>query len=126
MQRLSNAQDWAALAELFTNYFNGDGLWAATPAERQSVIASQRPPNRSECDASSQPTTAQDFGGVTAQTLVLCGSRTRLVIKKIADVLYQAFPHWQLQEIQDAGHMGPLTHGAIVNAKIQSFLALSP
>ena len=126
VQRLSDAQDWAALAELFTDYFNGDGSWAATPAERQSVIASQLPPNRHEWDASSQPTTAQDFGGVTARTLVLRGSRTRLVTKEIADVLCQAFPHWQLQEIQDAGHMGPLTHGAAVNAEIQSFLALAP
>ena len=51
--------------------------------------------------ASSQPTTAQDFGGVTARTFVLRGFRTRLVTKRIADVLRQAFPHWQLQEIQD-------------------------
>ena len=71
VRRLSDVQDWAALAELCTDYFNGDGSWAATPAERQSVIASQLPSNRHECDASSQPTIAQDFGGVTAQTLVL-------------------------------------------------------
>ena len=76
--------------------------------------------------ASSQPTTAQDFGGMTAGTLVLRGSRTRLVTKKIANVLCQAFPYWQLQKIQDAGHMEPLTHGATVNAKIKSFLALPP
>ena len=76
--------------------------------------------------ASSQPTTAQDLGGVTARTLVLRGSRTRFVTKKISDVLCQTFPHWQLQKIQDAGRMEPLTHGATVNAKIQSFLALPP
>ena len=126
VQRLGNAQDWQALAQVFTDYFNGDGSWAATPAERQRAIASQLPPNRHEWDASAQPVTAQDFGGVTARTLILRGSRTRLVTKEIADVLCQAFPHWQLQEIQDAGHMGPLTHGAIVNAEIQSFLSLAP
>ena len=76
--------------------------------------------------ASSQPTTAQDFGGMTAGTLVLRGSRTRLVTKKISDVLCQTFPHWQLQKIQDGGHVGPLTHGATVNTKTQSFLALPP
>jgi len=48
----------------------------------------------SDLPASSQPTTAQDFGFVTARTLVLRGSRTHLVTKKIADVLCQAFPHW--------------------------------
>ena len=76
--------------------------------------------------ASSQPTTAQDFGGVTAPTLVLRGFRPRLVTKKIANVLCQAFPHWQLQKIQDACHMKLLTHGATVNARIMSFLALPP
>ena len=126
VQRLSDLQDWETLAEVFTDYFNGDGTWAATPTERQRAIASQLAPNRHEWDASSHPTTAQDFGGVTARTLVLRGSRTRLVTREIADVLCQAFPDWQLQVIQDAGHMGPLTHGAAVNASIQSFLALAP
>ncbi len=126
VQKLGDAQDWEALAEIFTDYFNGDGSWAATPTERQRAIASQIPPNRHEWDAGSQSTTAQDFGGVTARTLILRGSRTRLVTREIADVLCQAFPDWRLQEIQDAGHMGPLTHNAIVNAEIQSFLALAP
>ena len=76
--------------------------------------------------ASSQSTTAQDFGGVTARTLLLRGSRTHLVTKKIADVLCQTFPHWELQEIQDACHMELLTNGATVNARIKSFFALLP
>lgn len=123
MQRLGDAQDWEALAEVFTDYFNGDGSWASTPAERQRVIASQLPPNRHEWDAGSQSTTAQNFGGVTARALILRGSLTRLVTKETAEVLCHAFPHWRLHEIQGAGHMGPLTHGAIVNTEIQSFLA---
>lgn len=126
VQRLGDAQAWEALAQVFTDYFNGDGTWAATPTERQRAIAAQLPPNRHEWDTSSQSMTVQNFIGVTARTLILRGSRTRLVTREIADVLCQAFPHWQLQEIQDAGHMGPLTHSAIVNAEIQSFFALAP
>lgn len=126
VQRLGDAKDWEALAEVFTDYFNGEGSWASMPVERQQAIASQLPPNRHEWDASSQSSTAQDFGGVTARTLILRGSRTRLVLKEIADVLYQEFPHWQLHEMQDAGHMGPMTHSMSVNAEIQSFLAVAP
>lgn len=126
VQRLGDAQDWEALAEVFTDYFNGDGSWVSTPPERRRIIASQLPPNRHEWDAGSESRTAQAFSGVTAQTLILRGSLTRLVTRETADVLCQAFPHWQLHDIEDAGHMGPLTHGAIVNAEIQSFLAASP
>lgn len=111
---------------LLTDYFNGDGSWASTPADRQRIIASQLPPNRHEWDAGSESTTAQVFDGVAARTLILRGSLTRLVTKETADALCQAFPHWQFHEIEGAGHMGPLTHGAIVNAKLQSFLSVTP
>ena len=123
VRELGDAQDWKALAEVFTDYFNGDGSWAATPTERQHVIASQLPPNRHEWDAGAQSTTAQRFGGITARTLILRGSLTRRVTKETAEVLCQAFPQWALHDIEGAGHMGPLTHAAIVNAEIQSFLA---
>lgn len=123
VQALGDAQDWKALAEVFTDYFNGDGSWASTPTERQQVIASQLPPNRHEWDAGAQSTTAQRFAGITARTLILRGSLTRRVTKETAEVLCQAFPQWALHDIEDAGHMGPLSHSEIVNAELQAFLA---
>jgi pimeloyl-ACP methyl ester carboxylesterase len=123
VQELGDAQDWVALAEVFTDYFNGEGSWASTTVERRRLIAAQLPPNRHEWDAGVQSRIAQDFDGVTAQTLILRGSLTRLVTKDTAAVLHDAFPHWELRDIEGAGHMGPLTHGTIVNAEIQSFLA---
>ena len=123
VQSLGDAQDWTALGEVFTDYFNGDGSWASTTAERQQAIASQLPPNRHEWDAGSRLTTAQRFDGITAQTLILRGTQTRRVTKEIAEVLCHAFPQWKLHDIEGAGHMGPLTHGTIVNAQLQAFLA---
>jgi len=123
VQELGDAQDWVGLAEVFTDYFNGEGSWAATPVERQRLIAAPLPPNRHEWDAGSQSRTAQDFVGTTAQTLILRGSLTRLVTMETAALLHEAFPHWQLRDIQGARHMGPMTHGPIVNAEILSFLA---
>jgi pimeloyl-ACP methyl ester carboxylesterase len=127
VQSLGDAQDWDALAEIFTDYFNGDGSWASTPTERQRIVASQLPPNRHEWDAGCQSTTAQEsFGGVSARTLILRGSLTPRVTREITDVLCEAFPPWRLREVEGAGHMGPLTHSAFVNAEIQSFLAGGP
>ena len=123
VQSLGDAQDWTALAEVFTDYFNGNGSWASTPVERQQAIASQLPPNRHEWDAGAQSATAHQFDGITAQTLVLRGTQTRRVTRETTEVLCHAFPLWKLHDIEGAGHMGPLTHAAIVNAEIQAFLA---
>ena len=123
VQELGDTQRWTELAEVFTDYFNGHGAWASTPTERRQVIAAQIPPNRHEWDAGAQPRTAQSFEAVTARTLILRGAQSPLALKETVEVLCQAFPSWRLCEIEGAGHMGPLTHSAIVNAELRSFLA---
>ena len=125
VQELGDAQRWMDLAEVFTDYFNGDGTWASTPLERQRAVASQLPPNRHEWDAGSQSMTAQRFAGVTARTLILRGSLTRLAPRETVEILCEAFPHWRMREIEGAGHMGPLTHSALINAELAAFLAES-
>lgn len=117
-----DAGDWLALAEIFTDYFNGEGAWKATPAERQQAVASQLPPNRHEWDAGAVSITASQLAGIAAKTALLCGNETRLVLKEIAAVLAQAFPDWTAIEVSGAGHMGPLTHSAFVNEHIKTFL----
>lgn len=122
VRTLGDANQWEALARVFTDYFNGDGAWMSTPPDRQRAIAGQLPPNRHEWDAGTDSLTAAAFGGVSARTLILRGSETRRVTRETAEVLAQAYPRWELREIAGAGHMGPLTHAAMVNATIQSFL----
>ena len=122
VRRFGDAGDWDALARIFTDYFSGDGSWAATPPEWKRIIASQLPPNRHEWDAGAPSMTAQSFGGIRARTLMLRGSQTPLPTRETVEVLREAFPHWQLHEIPGAGHMGPLTHAPIVNAEIETFL----
>lgn len=122
VRRHGDAGDWDTLAGIFTDYFNGDGTWAATPAERRRTIASRLPPNRHEWDAAAVSRTARDFAGITARTLVLRGTRTRQVTRETAALLCEAYPHWELHDVEGAGHMGPLTHAADVNARIEAFL----
>lgn len=123
VQKYSDAGDWLTVAQVFTDYFNGDGAWAATPAERQQAVASQLPSNRHEWDAGAVPITADQFAGIVAQAIVLCGSDTRLVLSETVAVLAQAFPDWRVVGIPGAGHMGPLTHSVPVNECIKAFLA---
>lgn len=114
---------WDALAEIFTDYFNGDGSWASTPEDRRKTIASQLHPNPHEWDAGSPAITAEEFKAISAKTLLMLGQHTRFAIREISEVLAAAFPAWIRREIAGAGHMGPLTHGPQVNALLADFLS---
>jgi pimeloyl-ACP methyl ester carboxylesterase len=122
VRRFGDAGEWDSLAQVFTDYFNGDGVWDACPPERRRIIAAQLPPNRHEWDAGMQSTTSASFSRVTARTLILRGTTTRLLTSRIAQLLCGSFPAWQLSDVQGAGHMGPLTHPQTVNTRIAEFL----
>jgi pimeloyl-ACP methyl ester carboxylesterase len=122
VKRLGGAGQWEALGQRFTDYFNGDGAWEATPADRQRAVAALLLPNYFEWDATRTTTTIGDFAGVSARTLLLRGTSTRLVLREIVDLLHAAFPHWQLLEVPGGGHMAPFTHADIVNPAIAEFL----
>lgn len=47
-RRLGGAGDWFALAERFTDYFNGDGSWHTSPPARRAAIAAALAPNVAE------------------------------------------------------------------------------
>jgi pimeloyl-ACP methyl ester carboxylesterase len=122
LQQCAASGDWLAAAERFTDYFNGDGAWAAMTAERQQAVARVLPPNLHEWDAAMVPVRADAFAGVSAQTLLMRGRTTRSALTETATVLYQRFGHWRLVEVAGCGHMGPLTHPDVINAWIADFL----
>jgi pimeloyl-ACP methyl ester carboxylesterase len=122
VRRLSGAKQWMELAHRFTDYFNGEGAWQAANAERREAIAAQLPPNRHEWDAATQPVSTRALGPIAARGLVLCGTKTRLVLKDVVELLHAAFPEWQYVDVPGAGHMGPLTHTYTVNETIGEFL----
>jgi len=121
--RLSVAGEWAALAQRFTDYFNGDGAWAASPSERRQAIVGLLPPNPPEWDAAMVPVRADLFAAISARTLLMCGGATRPALRAIAAVLQQQFPQWAFDTVPDCGHMAPLTHADIINARLCRFLA---
>lgn len=122
VRELGDAGDWWSLARIFTDYFNGDGSWDSSPRERQEAVARQLPPNRHEWDAGASPITADRFDGIAARTLLLYGDQTRRVMRETANVLARRFPHWEVDEIAGAGHMGPLTHAGLVNERIKALV----
>jgi pimeloyl-ACP methyl ester carboxylesterase len=122
LQRCAAEGDWLAAAERFTDYFNGDGVWAATPPERRQGIAGLLPPNLHEWDAAMASMRVDGFAGVSAQTLLMRGRTTRPALSEMVAVLYQRFTHWRLVDVAGCGHMAPLTHADVINAWIADFL----
>jgi pimeloyl-ACP methyl ester carboxylesterase len=124
VKRFGKTEQWELLGQRFTDYFNGEGAWEATPVERQAAIAALLLPNYFEWDAAVVPTNAASFSNVSARTLVMRSADTRLVLHAAVDILAAAYPHWQLIEIADGGHMAPLTRSDVVNPLIETFLDL--
>lgn len=124
VKQLGGTSQWDALAKRFTDYFNGEGAWEATPVDRRKAIATLLLPNYYEWDSAQTPTTADSFANVSARTLLMRAADTRMVMSQIVDLLSAAFPHWQVIEIPDGGHMAPMTRPDVVNGAIAAFLDL--
>jgi len=122
LQRCARSGDWLAAAQRFTDYFNGDDAWDATPDEPRRSIAASLPPNLHEWDAATVPLHAEALNGVRAQTMLMRGRTTRPALTEMTAVLYRHFTHWRLVDLAGCGHMAPLTHAEMVNAWIADFL----
>lgn len=123
VQRLARAGRWLALAERFTEYFNGDGSWAASDAVRRQRIADALPVNVHEWHAAMAPLRDDAFAGIRARVLLMRGRATRPALAEIVSVLHRRFAHATLVDVAGCGHMAPLTHAEVINRRIVAFLA---
>ena len=122
VKRLGGAGQWEALAERFTEYFNGDGAWQATPPERRKAVAALLLPNYFEWDSATTPMLADSFAGIGARTLLMRSADTRQVLHAAAGLLRAAHPQWEFSEFPEGGHMAPMIRSAAVNETIVRFL----
>ncbi len=114
--------EWEIAAERFADYWNGEGSWVATPAERRAAFAEAIKPVFFEWDAVLDPTTAAQWAAdLPAETLLVCDPRTVRPVRELDAILRAAAPHWQSAEME-GGHMAPLTRPERVNPIIAAFL----
>lgn len=119
----AQTKDWMGMARRFTNYFNGDGAWEATPPDRQAAIVASVPPIVHDSALSSQMTEMALFAGVQARTLLLAGSQSRAVMLEVARILRNANPNWQYEEIAGWEHMAPITRAGEFIGRVEQFLS---
>jgi pimeloyl-ACP methyl ester carboxylesterase len=123
MRKYLERGDAYRAAERFLNYWGGVGTWESMSAARRDAQAVRMRAVLAHFGAlAGDIPTAADMQRIEAPVLVLAGSATVASTRRIAQLLQQAKPSSRQVLIDGAGHMGPITHAADVNAVIERFL----
>jgi pimeloyl-ACP methyl ester carboxylesterase len=105
--------------EVFVDYWNGAGAWRAlAPAARESFLRVGRKVFHEVCSLMKDRTPASAYAVVDASALLLGGEQSPAAARRVVALLAEALPRARAQTVAGAGHMGPLTHAAIVNEMI--------
>lgn len=109
--------------EVFVDYWNGPGAWRAlSPAARASFL---RVGKKVFCEVRSlmdDRTPASAYAGVNVPTLLLRGEHSPTAARRVVEILEESMPNAHAIMVPEAGHMGPLTHAAFVNAAIEKHI----
>jgi pimeloyl-ACP methyl ester carboxylesterase len=113
------AGELSRAAAAFVDYWGGAGAWAALRPAAQAVLVRWMPKAPLDFRALiAEPTELAAYAGLRMPVLVMRGARAPRPSRAIAERLPTLLPDAHLEVVDGAGHMGPLTHGAAVNALI--------
>ena len=110
-------------AERFIDYWMGRGAWKRTPEQRKpSIAASVVNVRRWGHALFTEPTRLEAFRSLDVPVLYMMGKRSTASAHGVARLLATALPRVELLELDDLGHMGPVTHPDMVNDVIAQYL----
>ena len=113
----------AFAARLFVEYWSGPGAWEVLDARRQAAITARMRKVDAEFDAvSCNMASLTDYRAFRVPVLLLVGGHTRHPARRIAELLGSVLPEVTREDVRSAGHLGPISHAAEVNARIATFL----
>lgn len=119
-----DANDPAAAAQRFIDYWMGPGAWSAMPESRQTPVAASMANVRGWARALfSEPTPLQAFRALDIPILYMVGAKSPTSSRGVARLLKDTLPNVIVTEFAGLGHMGPITHPEVVNEAIAGFLA---
>lgn len=119
------AGDADQAARIFIDYWMEPGAYDAMPAGRKPAIAQSVQNVAGWWRALAGDTTPLSaFAALDIPVLYLTGGRSPEPAHAVARVLTPVLPDVEVLHFAGLGHMGPITHPAIVNAEIARFLEL--
>lgn len=114
----------SAAAEIFIDYWMGDGAWAAKPEAQRGAIETAVTHVQGWGRALfSQPTPLDAFQALEIPVLLMQGSETTPSARAVSTLLSRALPRLETLTFDGLGHMGPITHPVLVDAAIEEFLS---
>ncbi len=112
-----------AAAECFINYWMGAGAWNQTPARaKPAIVTSMTNVRRWAHALFTEPTPLEAFRELDVPVLYMTGRRSTPSAHGVARLLVSALPRVEVVQMDDLGHMGPVTHPEQVNKQIKQFL----
>ena len=119
--------DADAAAGHFIDFWMGEGAWQRTPEARRGPIAESVRNVRGRARAlTREPTPLATFAALDLPVLLMTGTVSPASSRGVARLLASTLPRVQTLEFDGVGHMGPITHGALVNEAIAQFLDTLP
>jgi pimeloyl-ACP methyl ester carboxylesterase len=116
--------DTVGAARLFVDYWMGPAAFASMPASRQRPIVAAIPRLHQDWAGTlDMNTTLDDYCAFKVRTLLMVARDTRRPSARIAVSIGAALPNVTKVEIENGGHMSPLTNPEPVNAAIEKFLS---
>jgi pimeloyl-ACP methyl ester carboxylesterase len=108
--------------EAFVDWWNEPGFFARMPPGQQQLHVDTARQSRREAACVPQMTlTPASLASLAVPTLFLVGDTSPSSAREAAAVAAHAMPRAHLEVVAGAGHMGPLTHGPIVNGRVAAF-----
>lgn len=109
----------AAWFEVFVDWWNGAGTWKnMAPAGQHAFLRVGRKVFYEVRSLMQDRTPASAYASVTAPALIFTGEHSPLAAQRVVAHLARALPHATSSTVAGAGHMGPITHAAVVNEAI--------
>ena len=107
----------------FIDWWNGPGAWDRLGEETRRAFRTMGWKVFQEViSLAADRTNRATYATITAPTLILGGASSPLAERRVVEKLGTALPHATAQLIPGVGHMGPISHAALVNEAIAAHL----
>jgi len=122
-KRFLEAGENVKAAERFVDYWIGPGAWLTTAEPVRAGIAKGMGKVRFEWGSGFDPNfSSQQIQALSIPILLLTGARTTSAARGVVAVLQKLLPSADFVELNNLGHMGPITHPDVVNREIVGFI----
>lgn len=110
----------------FVDWWNGAGAWTRLPEETRAAFRAMGWKVFQEVmTLAADQTDRATYATIAVPTLVMGGGNSPLTERRVVENLGAALPHATVQFFPGVGHMGPVSHAALVNAAIVAHVQAS-